>query len=137
MYQIYLLSVVTILLAGVALADERLQTSLRLSSFFNGEAFGQPTFRLVLGVVTLLVGFFQFLTVAPGDIPVVGDLIPAITGILLGGILVIGYYREKSTVESPAIEKLDALFVKNGSNFGVIGIAIAILHFLFHRVLFL
>ena len=137
MYQIYLLSVVTILLSGVALAFDRLQQSLRLASLFNGEAFSQPTFRLVLGVITLLVGFFQFLTVAPGDIPVVGDLIPALTGILLGGILAIDYYREKSTVESPFIERLDRLLVKNGSNFGVIGIVIAVLHFLFNRVLFL
>jgi uncharacterized membrane protein len=137
MYQIYLLSVLTILLSGVALAFDRLQQALPRFSLFNDEALSSPTFRLVLGVTTILVGFFQFLTVAPGDIPVVGDLIPALTGIVLGGILAFDFYREKSTVESPLVEKLDSLLVKNGSNFGVIGIVIAVLHFLFHRVLFL
>ena len=137
MYQIYLLSVVTILLAGITLAFDRLQQSLRIGSFFNAEAFTRPTFRLVLGVVTFLVGFFQFLTVAPGDVPVVGDLIPAVTGLLLGGILVVEYYHGKSTVDSPFVERLDRVLVKNGSNFGVIGIIIALLHFVFHRVLFL
>jgi hypothetical protein len=137
MYQIYLLSVLTILLSGVALAFDRLQQALPGFSLFNGETLSQPTFRLVLGAVTILVGFFQFLTVAPGDIPVVGDLIPALTGIVLGGILGIEYYRGKSTVENPFIEKLDGVLVKNGSNFGIIGIVIALLHFLFHSVLFL
>jgi len=136
-YQIYLLSIVTILLSGIALAFDRLQQSLRIGSLFNGEMFSRPTFRLVLGVVTLLVGFFQFLTVAPEDIPVIGDLVPGVTGIVLGCILAMDYYREKSNVEAPLVEAFDRVFVKNGSNFGIIGIVVALLHFVFHRVLFL
>ncbi len=137
MYQIYLLSIVTILLSGITLAYDRLRQSLGIGSLFNEEMFCRPTFRLILGVVTLLVGFFQFLTVAPGDIPVVGDLVPAVMGLVLGGILALDYYRAKSTVETPLVETLDRLLVKNGSNFGIIGIVVAFLHFLFHRVLFL
>ena len=139
MYQIYLLSIVSILLSGVALAFERLQERIRIGSFFNQELFASVNFRLGLGVVTLLVGIFQFLTVAPGDIPVVGDLIPAVTGIVLGGILVVQYYQAKSTVESESgfVSTVDRVFVKNAPNFGVIGIVIAFLHFLLHRVLFL
>ena len=137
MYQIYLLSIVTILLSGITLAYDRLQQSLGIGSLFNEEMFRRPTFRLILGVVTLLVGFFQFLTVAPGDVPVVGDLVPAVTGLVLGGILAMDYYRAKSSVETPLVETLDRLLVKNGSNFGILGIVVALLHFLFHRVLFL
>ena len=58
-------------------------------------------------------------------------------GLVLGGILALDYYRAKSTVETPLVETLDRLLVKNGSNFGIIGIVVAFLHFLFHRVLFL
>lgn len=137
MYQIYLLSIVTILLSGITLAYDRLRQSLGIGALFNEEMFCRPTFRLILGVVTLLVGFFQFLTVAPGDVPVVGDLVPAVTGLVLGGILALDYYRAKSTVETPVVETLDRVLVKNGSNFGIIGIVVAFLHFLFHRVLFL
>ena len=137
MYQIYFLSITTILLAGVALAFERLNERVRIGSFFNVELFSSINFRLGLGVVTLLVGIFQFLTVAPGDIPVVGDLIPALTGIFLGGILIVQYYQAKATVESGFVTTLDRIFVQNASNFGVIGIIIAVIHFLLHRVLFL
>lgn len=137
MYQIYLLSVVTIILAGISLAFDRLDRSLRLGALFNAEVFGRPTFRLVVGIVTLLVGFFQFLTVAPGDVPVIGDLVPAVTGIVLGGILLLDYYQAKSTIESRFSDRLDRVFVQNASNFGIVGLVVALLHFLFHRVLLL
>lgn len=63
--------------------------------------------------------------------------IPAVKGIVLGGILAIDYYRTKSNVETRWVEVLDRVFVKNGSNFGIIGIVGALPHLLFHRVLFL
>lgn len=137
MYQIYLLSIVTLLLAGVTLSFERLRESMGIESVLNPELLERPTFRMVLGVVTLLVGFFQFLTVAPGDIPVVGDLVPAITGMVLGLILLVGYYQSKSTVESAFVDTFDRVFVQNASNFGLVGILVAVVHFVFHRVLFL
>ena len=137
MYQIYFLSIVTVVLSGVALAFERLDERLHIGSLFNAALFTSAGFRLGLGVVTVLVGIFQFLTVAPGDVPVVGDLIPAIAGIVLGGILMVEYYQAKSTVEDGFMSAVDRIFVRNASNFGVIGIIIAALHFLFHRVLFL
>jgi hypothetical protein len=35
------------------------------------------TFRLVLGILTAVTGFFKLLTAIRGDIPVIGDLVPA------------------------------------------------------------
>jgi len=137
MYQIYLLSIVTLLLSGVTLSYERLRDSVGIDSILNVAVIEKPTYRMVLGVVTLLVGFFQFLTVAPGDVPVVGDLVPAVTGVLLGLILLVEYYQSKSNVESAFVSTGSRVFVRNGSNFGLIGILVALLHFLFNRVLFL
>jgi len=137
MYQIYLLSIVTLLLSGVTLSYERLRDSVGIDSILNVAVIEKPTYRMVLGVVTLLVGFFQFLTVAPGDVPVVGDLVPAVTGVLLGLILLVEYYQSKSNVESAFVSTVSRVFVRNGSNFGLIGILVALLHFLFNRVLFL
>jgi hypothetical protein len=137
MYQIYFLSIITILLSGVALAFERLDARIRIGALLHAEFFDRITFRLGLGVVTALVGVFQILSVAPGDVPVVGNLIPAVTGIVLGLILALQYYQAKSTVEGGFLGALDRIFVKNASNFGVLGIIVALLHFFFHRVLFL
>ena len=137
MYQIYFLSIVTTLLAGVALAYDRLDERVKIGSFFGETVFRSLGFRLGLGIVSMAVGVFQFLTVAPGDVRVVGDLIPAITGIVAGGMLVLQYYQEKTTLESRFLETMDRLLLRNASNIGVLAILIGVLHFFFHRVLFL
>ena len=137
MYQIYLLSVLTNVLAGVALSVGGMDEKLHLSSVFNRELMQNDGFRLGLGIVTFVVGFFKLLSVSEGDVPVVGDILPAISGLVLGMILLLQYYRSRSNVSSPFVETVDNIFGKNSAAFGTVGILIGVLHFLLHRVLFL
>jgi hypothetical protein len=137
MYQIYLLSVLTNVLAGVALSVGGMDEKLHLSSVFNRELMQNDGFRLGLGIVTFIVGFFKLLSVSEGDVPVVGDILPAISGLVLGMILLLQYYRSRSSVSSPFVETVDNIFGKNSAAFGTVGILIGVLHFLLHRVLFL
>ncbi|MFP4066108.1 MAG: hypothetical protein ACLFS5_01245 [Spirochaetaceae bacterium] len=137
MYQIYLLSVLTNVLAGVALSVGGMDEKLHLSSVFNKELMQNDGFRLGLGIVTFVVGFFKLLSVTEGNVPVVGDILPALSGLLIGLILLLQYYRGKSTVSSPFVDTMDNIFGKNSAVFGTIGILIGILHFLLHPVLFL
>lgn len=137
MYQVYLLSVVTLILASVSLGFQQLEERLHVGSFFNADLMTNQGFRFGLGVVTALVGLFQFLSVHPDDTIILGNLVPAAAGMVLGGTLVFGYYREKSTVESAFTDRLDRIFLQNATNFSYLGLLIAVLHFLFHRVLFL
>jgi hypothetical protein len=137
MYQVYFLSVVSLVLSSIALGFDTLDERLHVGSFFSASAVKSPSFRLGLGIVTLVVGILQFLTTADGDVPVVGDLIPALTGIVLGGTLIVIYYKEKSTEESQTLDRLDRAFVQNASNLAYVGLVVALLHFLLHRVLFL
>lgn len=137
MIQIYLLSVLTNLIAGAVLSVDGEEDRLRISSILNVELITSSGFRLVLGLTTFLVGFFKFLSVTPGDVPVVGDLIPALSGVIQGLILLVLYYRERSEVSSPALDTLDRVFVSNRVMFGTAGVLIAALHFLFPTVLFL
>ena len=137
MYQIYLLSVLTNVLAGVALSVGGMDEKLHLSSVFNRELMQNDGFRLGLGIVTFVVGFFKLLSVSEGDVPVVGDILPAISGLVLGLILLLQYYRSRSNVSSPFVDTIDNIFGKNSAIFGTVGILIGVLHFLLHRVLFL
>jgi purine-cytosine permease-like protein len=137
MYQIYFLSILTLLLSGITLSFERDRGSARVGSLFNAEVLNRPTFRMVLGLGTFLAGFLRILTVTPGDVPFIGDIVPAITGLLLGAVLIVDYYRSRSTVESAFVDTVHRIFVRNGSRYGVIGIVVAVLHFLFHRGLLL
>lgn len=137
MIQIYLLSVLTNLLAGAVLSIDGDEDGRRIASLLNREVLTAPVFRLVLGFTTFLIGFFKFLSVTHGDVPVVGDLIPAFSGVILGMILLVLYYRERADVSSPALDTVDRLFVSNRVMFGTGGVLIAVLHFLFPTVLFL
>lgn len=137
MYQIYLLSVISNLLAGIALSFQGMDEKLHLSSVFNRELMENTGFRLGLGVVTFVVGFLKFLAVSPEDVPVVGDLLPAVAGLVMGLILLLQYYRSRSSVSSPAVDRVEAIFGSNSGVFGTAGILIAVLHFLLPRILFL
>ena len=137
MYQIYLLSVVSNLLAGIALSFQGMDEKLQLSSVFNRDLMENTGFRLGLGVATFVIGFLKFLAVSPDDVPVVGDLIPALAGLIMGLILLLQYYRSRSTVSSPTLDKVENIFGRNSGVFGTAGMIIAVLHFLLPRILFL
>jgi hypothetical protein len=136
MIQFYFLSIVFNAIGGFCLLSEgkeeeaALETSL---SIFTGN----ETFRLVLGVLSIVTGVLKILSSVPGDIPVLGDLFPALAGFLTGFILVFEYYRGRAGVESEGAEKLEGMLSKNRKWIGLVPMAAAVLHFLFPTVLFL
>jgi hypothetical protein len=136
MYQMYLLSILTIVLASASLGFERFDERLNLGRFLSGDVLLRGTFRFGLGLVTFVIGFFRLLFVTGESIPILGDLLPAAAGIVLGGTLILTYYNEKSSEET-RFPVLDRLFVQNASNFAILGFLIALLHFLLPAALFL
>lgn len=137
MYQIYFLSIVTNILAGVTLGHERFEERLRLGSIINVDLFANQGFRLAVGVSAFVIGFLKLLSVSPGDVAVIGDLVPALTGMLSGFALGFQYYQQRSAAESPTMVSLDRIFGRHSSTLGVVAVIAAIVHFLLHRVLFL
>lgn len=137
MYQFYFLSILLNLLSGIALAYDSLDEKFSLSAFFNRDFFKRPGFRITVGILTFLVGVFKFLSVTRGNVPVVGDLLPAVMGLILGSTLLVMYYQDRSSVAGPFVQAFDSIFIKNRTVFGTLGIITAILHFLFPSVLLL
>ncbi|MFP4301578.1 MAG: hypothetical protein ACLFPW_12840 [Spirochaetaceae bacterium] len=137
MYQIYFLSILVNLLAGITLSFDRMDERLQLRSLFNPELFQHAGFRLTMAIFTFVVGFLKLLSVSPGDVPVVGDLLPALAGMVMGFTLFLQYYKDRTTVESSSLTSLDRIFGNNSAIIGTLGIIVAILHFFLHRVLFL
>lgn len=134
MIQFYLLSVLLNALAGYALIAEKDASAPR------GEGLryylADETFRLVLGVLAFATGFFKILSATRGDLAVIGDLFPAVAGLLSGFALLLEFYRSRSTIET-ANEKIDFVFVKNKKWIGYGAAAAAALHFLFPTVILL
>jgi hypothetical protein len=136
MIQFYFLSVFFNALAGYILITDgdRGEESLSLGMEFS---FNNGTFRMVLGILAMVTGLLKLLSSIQGDIPVLGDLVPALMGFVLGFILVFGYYREHSSVDDEKYEKIEGILIKNKRFIGLIALVSAALHFLFPQVLFL
>jgi len=135
MLQFYFLSIVLNSLSGyiLILGDE--DAGLELKSGFS---LKDETFRLVVGILSAVTGLLKLLSAIRGDVPVIGDLIPALMGFLTGFILVFEYYRNRSSLEdSGQSEKIDRILVNNKKIIGIAALVAAALHFLFPGVLLL
>jgi hypothetical protein len=84
-------------------------------------------FRLVLSTLTAVVGLVKL--VSPMDMPVIGDLVPALTGITAALVMLFEYWREETPRDSATL--LEALIAVNRKRAGFLAAASAVLHFLF------
>lgn len=137
MLQFYLLSVVMNIIAGIVLSagfiDEKLSFVSGMKEYFDGK----PGVKLTIGVITFIVGFFKLLSVIPGEVPIVGDLLPSLGGLIMGCALFLDYYKSRSSVASSFVDGAEKLILNNRNVVGISGIVIGALHFLLPRVLFL
>ena len=138
MLQFYFLSIVLNALAGCLLffGDEA------IPEFKNGFSLNNESFKFLLGIFTAITGLLKLLSPIEGDVPVVGDLAPAIVGLLCGFILIFEYYRNRSTIEdsngvSEQTEKIRVVLLGNRKIIGFAALIVAALHFIFPRLLLL
>jgi hypothetical protein len=90
-----------------------------------------------LGAASIFTGLLKILSPVAGNIPVIGDLVPALANLSGGFIMVFEYYRNRTTVHSEAVEKLGDIIDKNRKIAGFVFIGAAVLHFVFYSVPFL
>jgi hypothetical protein len=114
--------------------DDTIESSLRFSP-------GSGMFRFILGIGTAVTGILKLLSPSMENIPILGDLVPALTGIAGGFILFFGFYREHASASAVEPEgKLDRIgeaFLRYKKAAGFVLLAAALLHFLFPQALFL
>jgi hypothetical protein len=130
MIQFYFLSVLLNAVAGLILVNEGGEGD----RIFEGDI--NDTFKLIIGVASLATGLLKLLSATEGDIPIVGDLVPALTGLISGFILCFDYYASNSTLDVQP-NSIAMFFMGSKKLFGLAAIAAALLHFLFPKVLFL
>jgi uncharacterized membrane-anchored protein len=136
MIQFYFLSILFNALTGYLLTVKVDEEEV-LEESFPGVSLKSETLRLVLGILTMLTGLLKILSSVQGDVPVVGDLVPALAGLGSGFVLVIEYYRSRSGTESGGPVKIEGFLVKRRKLIGFIALVSAVLHFLFPQVLLL
>ena len=150
--QFYFLSIVVNLLAGVILAGDYLATRLPWMKSLLPEISSRSS-GVTIGAITAGVGVLKLFVLADAQqIVLVGDLLPALAGIALGGVLTavalnakegdaadgaerpVHTTREGSShvvVADGAAEKAVRLAAGCRTPAGLAGIAVAALHFLF------
>ncbi len=137
MLQFYFLSIMLNLVTGLILVFKSPEKADGEADHQPEEVYETPTFSLVLGILTFGTGFFKILTVIRGDIPVIGDLFPALAGLAGGFCLLYQYYRNKTAPEFRHHGAFEAIFVDGSKYIGIAVLLAALLHFLFPTVLFL
>ncbi|MCF7913631.1 MAG: hypothetical protein K9L66_00535 [Spirochaetaceae bacterium] len=137
MVQFYLLAVILNILGGLILAAPLLQEKIPMLEKLHEGLRINIASRMVFILLSLVVGIFKILSVTKGDVAVVGDLLPALSLLLMAGVFFLDYYKEQSEIGSSFIDKLQRIFVDNKSAIGITLVVIGLLHFLFPRVLFL
>jgi hypothetical protein len=138
MIQLYFLSILCNGLSGYILFTGNENVPAEKGMRFS---LNNPTFHLVLGILSAVTGVLKLLSPTIDGIPILGDLIPAAAGITAGLILIFGMYRQD--VSAPAesaggtLERLGTKLMRFKKTIGLALIAVAVLHFLFPGALFL
>ncbi len=134
MIQFYLLSILLNIVSGYALTqDNELRPGVMAGI---RELLQDETVRLILGVLTMVVGFFKILSCTRGDVPVIGDLLPALGGLAAGFSLLFDFYKARSGIKNENAERMEMVFIKNRRWIGYGAMVSAFLHFLFPAVMF-
>lgn len=118
-------------------ADGESRAARGLQLFKNGTFLDDSTFRLVLGIVSALVGLMKLLSVVQNDMPVIGDLLPAVAGLVAAAALLLEFYEVHNSVGSTFPSFIQKIFFDGRKYLGVFCIIAGLMHFVFPRVLFL
>jgi hypothetical protein len=154
MAQFYFLSILLNVIAGLILfygkdftreklseEDETLaiddDTLSEKGAFFRDLGFDSLSFRFVIGVLSLFVAVMKILSPFKGSIPVLGDLLPVLSGIIAGFTLILENYVSKASSDIYLSEPVQKIFIDSRSIIGIACFAAAFFHFMFPQVILL
>ena len=134
MLQLYFLSVFCDLAAGLTLImGERNAQTVRVPLLVE-------PYRFVLGIVTVIVGLLVLISPVDGDVPIAGDLVPALAAIASGLTLIYDYFHNEAPEGAEGAETthiVALLLTVHRKTIGFLGIIAGTLHFLLPKVMFI
>ena len=137
MLQFYFLSIFANMLAGLTLTSDYLAEKFKAFLPFK-ELFSKKNVKTTIGIAAFVVGFLKLLIRSkPADVPVVGDLLPALAGLAMGAGLILGIIKERAKVSAETVDNLEKTVMTYRVPLGIAGLVISALHFLLPGALFL
>jgi hypothetical protein len=136
MIQFYFLSIFCNAAAGYALLSDDKATESPVSFTLS---IHNATCRFLLGMLSAVTGLFKLLSALEGNVPVVGDLLPAMTGLGVGAVLLYEHYLKHTTLRASLTTDnfFEGFLEKYRKPLGAGVCVVAVLHFLFPNALFL
>ena len=121
-----------------ALADEEAPADGESTKLFaDGSFMNDSLFRMVVGILALMVGVLKIASPIQNDAPVVGDLVPALANIVAAAALLLEFYANKLSTGITLPFFLQGMFVTGRRYLGVFCIIAGVMHFIFPRIMFL
>lgn len=136
MFQIYFLTVLTNIIAGLTISSKFLGSKIESFQVF-AEKMENRLYRVILGAVTMLTGLFALLNHSSTSMAILGDLLPAVTALAMGLILMVYYFFSEEPEANKFVTYIKDLTEKYGNILGIAGIIAGIIHFLVPTALFL
>ncbi len=137
MIQFYFLAVLLNVFGGLLLYSTAEEERLPIFNTIQESLRNNQAWRMIYIILMVIVALFKILSVTEGDVVIVGDLLPALSLLVIGFEQFLEYYNDRSTVEEGGMQRLNALFRQNRRLLGIAAVVIGAVHFLFPRVLFL
>ena len=132
MLQFYFLSVFLNIMAGFILFFEDDNCPIEFKGDFTMKG---GAVKLIVGILVAFTGLVKLFSPLQGNVPVIGDLIPAVVGLLCGFTLLFEYYRHRSSIDqSEQTKKIEVMILVNRKLIGGAAFITAALHFLFPRM---
>lgn len=135
MYQLFTLFVLTLGFSGFVLAFSFFDEKIHCSEFFNEEGLLSTRFLLILGIIMGILSVLSLFFVLPGDVIIVGDLLPVIAG-ALATLMLLAWVSVKKAGEKTEeltgfFANIDSIFLSRRNFVGIVILVIAIVHFIF------
>jgi len=137
MIQLYVLSILCSGLAGYILFAGKDEFS------DMPEQINNPTFHLILGIISAVTGVLKLLSPLPSSINaargilILGDLIPSAAGIIAGLVLIFGLYRRDISAKDGELDRIGTNLLTFRRPIGIALMCAALVHFIFGELIFL
>jgi hypothetical protein len=88
--------------------------------------------RIVIAICALVIGVIKLFVLSPGEhLLIIGDLLPALAGVVLGALLLAEAHPAKVEQAGERVSAISRTALTYRVPVGIAGIVIALLHFLF------
>ena len=137
MFQLYLFTVLSTVLAGLALASGFMSKRFERFSEYT-DFMANAVYRVILAGVSILVGIINLFPSYDGDLAIIGDLLPSLAGIITGILLVAEFITDRKGEErdkaAELAEKVESFSGPYLTIVGLSSVVIGILHAVLNKL---